>query len=432
MRSGRSRRSLVVRTRGPVICAMLASSFVVALARAGSPDILVTNGSFEADGRLEVAYSLTYSTDDEATCSASPASPVTVAVGATGTLRAEPSTLVFDSCDDHQNVIFTARSPGSHDVYADITAGPTEGLKVSPGLIYMRVFDAPERRVMPGNTTDDSIPPRWACDPPAATSEWHADNVTLACKAWDDESGLSLGTPAYFTLATSAAETEETSDADTGIEILCDVAGNCTLAGNMRGFNVDIRGPDQIRIIGPISEGDSFVWGHIPPNEHACTAADFGSGLDSCTVEGHSTEVGAHVLVAEARDRMGNTAQANLFYRVEPWAVTFHDGFGAGSDPRTVAGGSRIEIPFEVFAGGEGVDEQSDPSIVTSMTRQEVSCELGIAVSGLVPFPHAALVRTIDEDQFVLAWDAPDRPSCHTVRLDLVDGERRTVSVRVD
>lgn len=412
--------------------AVLASGFVVALARAGAPDLLVTNGSFEADGRLEVAYSLAYSTDEGAVCAASAGSPVTVTIAATGSLRAEPSTLVFEACDEHQNVIFTADAPGSHDVHADITSGPTEGLKVSPGLVYMRVFEAPERRVTTGSTTGDSTPPRWSCDPPTATSQWHGDNITLACKAWDDGSGLSLYTPAYFTLATSVAETEETSDADTGIEILCDVAGNCTLAGNLRGFNIDIRGPDRIRITGAIREGDAFVWGRVPPDDHICTAADFGVGIGSCTVEGYSTEVGPHVLAAEARDLVGNTWHANLFYRVDPWTVDFHDGFARGSQPHTVPAGTRVEVPFEVFAGATGIDEQSDTSIVTGVSRREISCGWGTSVSGTMTFDPDALERDVAGGRFILSWDTPDRPSCHEISLDLVDGERRSFSVRVD
>jgi len=428
--SRRESKSFARRARGPVVFALLVSGFCVALASASEPDVLVANGSFDTGGRLQVAYSLAYSRDRGATCAASVAAPVTVTIAQPGNLRAEPSTLVFSDCDVHQNVLFTADSAGSHDVVAQITSGPAEGLMVSPGLIYLSVFDGPARPAESSMTSGDVTPPEWACDPPAADDRWHADNITLACRAWDTESGLSLYTPAFFTLATTVAETEETSDADTGIEILCDVARNCTLAGNLRGFNIDIRGPDRIRIDGPIREGDSFVWGTVPPDRHTCTAADFGSGMSRCTVEGYSTDIGSHVLFALATDRMGNSWYENLFYDVDPWTLVFGDGYATDRttkvEPGAVAG-----IPFEVFAGKRGENEQTSTSVVRDVSRRQVSCEFGFPVAGSVPIPLDSVSRDSVGDRYQLTWVAPATPSCHDISIDLVDGDRRTVRIAV-
>ncbi|MFM8825845.1 MAG: hypothetical protein ACKOFT_02060 [Actinomycetota bacterium] len=427
------KKSFAKRSRGPVVLALLVSGFWVALASASEPDMLVTNASFESTGRLQVAYSLAYSEDAGATCVASPASPVTVTISTGGSLRAEPSVLEFDACDEHQNVVFTADSGGSHDVLAEITSGPAEGLLVSPGLIYMTGFDGPARpAAVAAANSGDTTAPQWACDPPGADDAWHGDNITLACRAWDTESGLSLWTPAFFTLATSAAETEETSDADTGMEILCDVAGNCTLAGNLRGFNVDIRGPERIRIDGPISESDSFIWGRVPPNLHACTAADFGSGMSHCTIDGYSTDIGTHALFAVATDRMGNSDYKNLFYRVEPWTLSLGGGFTTEpARARRVAVGSDVEIPFEIFAGPQGTDEQRDPSVVSAISRRLVSCEHGFPISGSLPLDLVALSRDSESDRFLLTWRAPASGGCHDLSIDVIDGDRRTVRVKV-
>lgn len=428
----RTRRSFAVRARGPVAFAVLVSGFFVALARASEPDFLATNGSFDTDGRLQVAYSLAYSHDEGATCAASAETPVTVQIRDGGSLRAEPSTLVFESCDSHQNVIFTADSPGSHDVVADIVAGPAKDLKVSPGLLYLAVFSPSPRPAVVGTAGNDTTPPNWSCDSPQEPSQWHGDNVTLACKAWDDGSGLSLYSPAYFTLATSAAEGEESSDTDTGIQILCDVVGNCTLAGNLRGFNVDIKGPDRIRIEGPIKDNDVFYWGDVPPDTHTCTAADFGSGLASCVVEGYSPDAGSYVLQADATDKMGNSWHANLFYTVRPWTVDFDDGFSDGADRRRIEPGSTVKIPFRVYAGPSGDDERTAATIVTGLARREVSCSRGLPISGIIPLAPSSLARDETSGRFILSWLAPDRPSCHEIRIDLIDGVRRTVSIEID
>ena len=394
--------------------------------------MLVTNGSFDVDGRLQVAYSLAYSQDRGATCAATPDTPVTVRIRESGSLHAEPSTLVFDSCDTHQNVIFTADSPGSHDVVADIVAGPATDLLVSPGLLYLAVFSPSPRPALAGSSGHDTTPPRWKCEEPQGATQWHGDNITLACKAWDEESGLSLYSPAYFTLATSAAEGEESSDTDTGIEILCDVAGNCTLAGNLRGFNIDIKGPDRIRIEGSISNNDVFYWGQVPPDDHGCTAADFGSGLASCTVQGYSADAGSHVLEAEATDRTGNSWHANLFYTVRPWTIDFADGFSVGGSRRPVEAGAEVAIPFRVFAGPSGENERTSTAAITSLNRREVSCSQGLPISGTIPVALESLVRDDDANRFVLSWPAPDRPSCHELMIGVVDGVQRRDAIAVD
>lgn len=427
------KKSRVRRLRGPVLLALAVSGFWIALANASEPDRLVTNGSFETTGRLQVAYSLAYSEDSGATCVASPTSPVTVTVSTDGSLRATPSTLEFYACDEHQNVVFTADTGGSHEVLAEITSGPAEGLMVSPGLIYLSVFDGPARpAALAAAAAGDTTAPEWACDPPGADARWRGDNITLACRAWDTGSGLSLWTPAFFTLATSAAQTEETSDATTGMEILCDVAGNCTLAGNLRGFNIDIRGPERIRIDGPISESDSFIWGRVPPDRHTCTAADFGSGMSHCTVGDYSPDVGSHVLFAVATDRVGNYSYKNLFYRVEPWTLSFGDGLTTDPGrPLTVAAGSDVTIPFEVFAGPRGTDEQTSASVVRAITRRVVSCEHGFAVSGVINMGTDDLSRDPSDDRFLLALRAPIAHACHNLSIELLDGERRTLRLVV-
>ena len=430
--SRRDTRSFARRARGPVIAALIASGFFVALANASEPNLLAANASFDVGGRLQVAYSLAYSDDAGATCAATPSTPVTVTIGASAPLHAEPSTLIFDSCDTHLNVVFTADAAGSHDVMAEIASGPVDGLQVSPGLLYLGVFDAPVRPPLSQGSSEDTTAPQWRCTPPGADATWHNDNLTLACTAWDEESGLSLFTPAHFTLATSMAETEETSDADTGTETLCDGAGNCVLAGNMRGFNIDIRGPERIRVDGAIREGDSFVWGTVPRDNHTCTAADFGSGMGECTVEGYTTDIGSHVLFAVATDRMGNWSYKNLFYDVTPWTMAFGDGFDDDRHDQ-VATGATVLIPFQVFAGSTvGEREQIDPAVVKSISRREVSCGLEIPVSGAIPIDRDGLSRDGAQGRFELSWTAPASPSCHDISFDLIDGDRRTVRITVE
>ena len=75
-----------------------------------------------------------------------------------------------------------------------------------------------------------------------------------------------------------------------------DVAGNES-TGSFTVKVQDTIAPTDIQFVGNINDGDSFFFGDDPA-EPTCTATDRGSGLQSCVVSGHSTDVGTHTLTA--------------------------------------------------------------------------------------------------------------------------------------
>ncbi len=104
-----------------------------------------------------------------------------------------------------------------------------------------------------------------------ADGAWHADNVSLGCTASDGGSGIAEADKT-FSLATSVAGGEETSNASTGSRTVTDAAGNSASAGPIAGNKIDRKAPE-------VSCGsDDGSW-HAGNVAIACTAKDGGSGL---------------------------------------------------------------------------------------------------------------------------------------------------------
>ena len=87
----------------------------------------------------------------------------------------------------------------------------------------------------------DATAPSVTCG--SADDDWHADDVSIACTASDDFSGLDAGVDADFSLRTDVAAGTETNDASTDSRVVTDVAGNSTTAGPISGNNVDKKAP---------------------------------------------------------------------------------------------------------------------------------------------------------------------------------------------
>jgi hypothetical protein len=116
----------------------------------------------------------------------------------------------------------------------------------------------------------DKSAPTISCAAP--DSAWHASDVTLDCTATDSVSGLTNPADASFSLSTNVPDGTETANASTGTHQVCDVAGNCAIAGPISGIMVDKK-PPVISCAAPDTS-----W-HASDVTIACTAADGGSGL---------------------------------------------------------------------------------------------------------------------------------------------------------
>ena len=87
----------------------------------------------------------------------------------------------------------------------------------------------------------DITPPDVSCG--TADLQWHTAEVSIACTATDTESGLANSADASFNLTTSVAAGQEIADAMTDSRQVCDLEGQCTIAGPIGGNKVDFLAP---------------------------------------------------------------------------------------------------------------------------------------------------------------------------------------------
>ena len=119
-------------------------------------------------------------------------------------------------------------------------------------------------------TVRDTTAPALSCS--SADGNWHGNDVSIACTATDGGSGLATQAEAKFVLSTSVAGDTETANASTGIRTVCDVVGNCAMAGPVGGNKVDKKTPT-------INLGSADGQWHAVDVVIAATASDGGSGL---------------------------------------------------------------------------------------------------------------------------------------------------------
>ena len=110
----------------------------------------------------------------------------------------------------------------------------------------------------------------------AADGLWHADNISVACTAFESLPGLASQSDAAFSLRTSVPSGVETANAATGTRQVCDVNSTCSTAGPVGNNKVDRRAP-AIQIDTP-ADGSTFIVGQQISASYSCT--DGGSGVE--------------------------------------------------------------------------------------------------------------------------------------------------------
>ena len=204
-----------------------------------------------------------------------------------------------------------------------------DGVVFAPGTVWPPVASFP---LWPVGTADpivvtlrslDTTPPTVDCDPPP--TGWQTDDVAIACGASDSESGLAdPRADASFTLTTTVAAGEEDASAFTGTREVCDVAGNCAVAGPLGPVAVDRAAPRIVFEIAPepLVRGD---WWNVSRVAVQVTASDVaGVGSLACSVDGvtrtfaqargettisgtfYVNQEGRHVAACTATDRLGH------------------------------------------------------------------------------------------------------------------------------
>jgi hypothetical protein len=167
----------------------------------------------------------------------------------------------------------------------------------------------------------DLEPPVITCDPPAV--EWSSTDVSRACTAVDDGSGLANADDASFELWTSEPADSETDNALTDTREVCDAVGNCATAGPLGGNKVDKKAP-VISIVQPTAT----EYTHSETLVLDYTVTDGGSGVDTVSptmdgspmLDGHGLDsgqaidlltelpLGAHTFEIDADDNVGNAS----------------------------------------------------------------------------------------------------------------------------
>ena len=208
----------------------------------------------------------------------------------------------------------------------------------------------------------DTIPPEVQCAAP--DDQWHANDVSLACTATDAGSGLANPADASFALSTSVAANDETNNAVTDSRRVCDVAGNCGMAGPIAGNKVDKKTP-SISIAAP---GGIYLLGEIVAAAYAC--GDGGSGVASCqgpVASGafiDTATAGSKDFLVNAADRVANHSSRSAQYEV-------CYGIGVLYDP-LIAKKSGSAYPIKVQLRNASGQNVSSPSIIVhavSVTR---------------------------------------------------------------
>ena len=145
----------------------------------------------------------------------------------------------------------------------------------------------------------------------SADTAWHADNVSLDCNSIDRGAGVS-DAAGSFALTTSVAAGEETADASTGSNSVCDNVGNCVTVGPVGGIHVDRKAP--VLTVPAATTVDATT----PAGAAVTFAATAVDGTDAspavtCTPASGSTfAAGTKTVTCVARDHAGNTSTGSF------------------------------------------------------------------------------------------------------------------------
>jgi len=197
----------------------------------------------------------------------------------------------------------------------------------------------------------DTTPPTIKCG--IADGVWHATDVSIGCSASDIGSGLAQPSDAAFALSTHVPALTETSDAWTDTRTVCDRAGNCAVAGPIKGSKVD-KAPPVSTIVQPAA-GDYLHTDTLTLNYSV--ADESGVLRYTVTLDGSTTvggapltngrsidlltqvPIGTHVFAIDAADGVGNEGVTTVTFQVIATAASIK------TDVQRFAAGGEISKP---------------------------------------------------------------------------------------
>lgn len=248
--------------------------------------------------------------------------------------------------------------------------------------------------------------------PTANAFGWYKTDVTVAFSGTDSGSGIDSCSP-QITLNFEGADQSASG-------FCTDLAGNKSLEVIASDIDIDKTDP-FISWMGEIVDNGQYYFGSVP-SAPTCTASDSLSGLNGdCTINGYSSAVGSHTLVASASDNAGNSVSESRNYTVSALTLS---GFAKPIDMEiynVAKSGSTIPFKFEIFAGQ---NELTDISYVKGFTYAETACDQATATADIETVATGGTTLRYDpiEGQFVYNWKTPGSAGkCYRVTMTAID-----------
>jgi predicted outer membrane repeat protein len=277
-----------------------------------------------------------------------------------------------------------------------------------------------------GGTSSESVTIRRDTTPPTITylertepntAGWNNSSVTVEWSCADDLSG-----PAQETVS-QTLDGEGSGQTATGVCV--DKAGN-SADDTQADINIDLTPPTLDPTVSP-----------DPVLRYGTATTDAGAGdelsglaEESCGEPDTST-VGEKTLSCSATDLAGNSATAQVTYRV---IFDFNGFFSPLGEPSTwyeAKAGSSIPVKFSL-SGDQGLEILASGYPVS----QEITCEDQPVVIGDITEAgspgNSGLSYSIDEDQYLFNWktDKAWSGTCRELVVRLTDGEEYTTYVK--
>jgi Tol biopolymer transport system component len=189
------------------------------------------------------------------------------------------------------------------NVVADIYLMDTNGL-IGPALTNDGLSYGPDWQ--PANTSRPVI----SCG--SADGAWHGANVSIACTAHDDGSGLANPADAAFSLTTSVPDRTEDGNADTGTRQVCDRVGNCATAGPIGGNKIDRKAPTLSLPADQTVDAVSPAGATLRFSASAADGADPSPSVSCTPTSGSVFAIGTTTVACKATDHVGKTSNGSF------------------------------------------------------------------------------------------------------------------------
>lgn len=173
-----------------------------------------------------------------------------------------------------------------------------------------------------------------------------------------------------------------------------------------------------------IADGATYVYGQVPAAP-TCSAVDELSAPVQCDVAGYGTAVGSYTLTATAA---GTTSPVTISYTVSGWTLKgFYRPVKMGKVNK-VKGGATVPLKFKVYVGA---DKAKSKAVVSSVTKQLVSCTDFSALGDPVSLPTTGKGRTLRyyDGAFHQNWKTPKAAKVTTTVTKTAKHGKKTVTV---